>query len=92
MPDFDCAFSVETSDGAVYLHCTLPEGFDAFTAVPVTTADLGRVRIVGAEFENPDGSPLTLDSDILDRNVTGKAAPGPCACLKAGKNRVRVWG
>lgn len=92
MPDFDAAFSIETDNTAVYLCCTVPEGFDAFTRNPMTTAALGRVRIVDAEFENPDGSPLVLDSDILDTLITEKKAAGPCVSLKAGKNRIKIWG
>lgn len=91
-PDFDTAFSIEADDSAVYVCCTLPEGFDAFTYAPMTTASLGRVRIVDAEFENPDGSPLTLDSDILDTVIMEKKVAGPCACLKAGKNCIKIWG
>jgi len=91
-PGFDAAFTLEANDGEAYLCCTLPEGFEAFVWDPATTASLKRVRIADAEFENPDGSPARLDSDILDRKIFGKAVPGPCACLKSGRNRVKVWG
>lgn len=92
MPGFDATFSIEADDNAVYLRCTLPEGFGAFTCDPITTASLGRVRIVDAEYENPDGSSLALDSDILDKAILEKAVPGPVAHLKTGQNRVRIWG
>jgi len=91
-PHFDPGLSIETEAGAVFLRCTLPEGFNAFTSTPLTTAALGRVRIVDAEFENPDGSALILDSDILDAPVYANSVAGPCANLRAGPNRVKVWG
>lgn len=90
--DFEAAFTLEQADGAVYLCITLPEGFEACSFAPQTTESLGRVRIVDADFEHPDGSPLALDSDYLDTAVSGKSVTGPLSCLKAGQNRVKVWG
>jgi len=91
-PGFDPRFSVEEDGGAVYVRCTLPDAFCAFTSAPMTTVSLGRVRIVDAEFENPNGSALVLDSDILDAHVSAQSVAGPCAGLQAGFNRVKVWG
>ena len=90
-PDFDAGFKVEEDGGEVYLNCTLPDGFDAYLSEPHTTRSLGRVRIVDADFENPDGTPLSIDSDLLDAPVPRQSVPGPLASLKAGGNRIRVW-
>ncbi|MDR3051847.1 MAG: right-handed parallel beta-helix repeat-containing protein [Oscillospiraceae bacterium] len=90
--DFDAALEIERSKDGVYLCCTLPEAFDTFVSEPKTSQALGRVRIVDADFENPDGSTFVLDSDILDIPVAGKSVAGPCGCLKAGKNRVKIRG
>lgn len=91
MPGFDASFGIEASGGEVALLCTLPEGFDAFVNAPETTRSLGRVRIVDADFEAPDATPLALDSDLLDIPVTDGSVPGPLASLKAGVNRVVIW-
>jgi hypothetical protein len=91
LPQHDAAFSLTEKDGEVWLDITLPEGFEALASEPVGTGALGRVRIVDAEFENPDGSALRLDTDLLGA-VSAKNVPGPLAGLKDGRNRVKVWG
>ncbi|GHV18622.1 hypothetical protein FACS189425_07740 [Clostridia bacterium] len=70
LPKFDAEFSIEGG----YINITLPDSFKAYA--PHDTQSLGRVRIVDADFENPDGSPLRLEGDSL---------------LKAGANRVKIY-
>ena len=89
--DFDADFEIEVSDDGIYLNITLPDGFDNFVHGPRNTASLGRARIVDADFENPDGSSLTLNSDYFDVVVDETAVAGPLGNLKAGRNRVKVW-
>jgi hypothetical protein len=88
------ASAVLVEDGdAVYLETSLPaEVVDGIHAV-VTGADLGRVRIVDAAYENPDGSPVVADTDLLGAAKTaGTTYPaGPLAALPAGESRIRVW-
>ena len=91
-PDFDAAFSIETEGAAVYLNITLSDDAASHANKPQDTASLGRVRIVDADYENPDGSPITLDSDYFDSVVADAAVAGPFMQLKAGKNRIKVWG
>ena len=91
LPDFDAVYSIEKADGKVFLNVTLPESFDDFVSPAYDTASLGRVRIVDADFENTDGSPLTLNSDYFDKQTDGAAVAGPINALKAGVNRIRVW-
>jgi len=59
----------------------------------MTGADLPRVRVADADFEEPDGSPVTADVDLLgERKEPGHGHPaGPIASLSAGKSRIRVW-
>jgi hypothetical protein len=52
---------------------------------------LSRVRIVDAEFENPDGSNVILDTDFLDVQRGEKSTLGPITLLKKGKNYIKVW-
>ncbi len=82
---------VEDGD-AVYLSITLPEGFEAHRVAVPTTADLGRVRFPDLEFDARDGSPLRLDADLLGAAASGDVVAGPLASLRAGENRVRIWG
>ncbi|NLO84748.1 MAG: DUF1565 domain-containing protein [Clostridiales bacterium] len=87
---FDAEYSIEAGD-EVYLNITLPEGFDTYVSPSHSTATLNRVRIVDADFENPDGSALCIDSDFMDVQVN-TAVCGPIAGLTSGKNRIKVWG
>ncbi|MCL2371863.1 MAG: right-handed parallel beta-helix repeat-containing protein [Defluviitaleaceae bacterium] len=90
-PGFDTEFSIEEDSGAAWLNITLPEGFQSFTSGAHCTNTIPRVRIVDAEYENPDGSKLVLDSDYHGQQLVGEAVAGPIFGLKPGKNRVQVW-
>ena len=83
---------VEEGD-EVYLQVQLPEGFARARVGVVTGADLERVRFVDADFEEPDGSPVVVDTDLVgERKEPGRTYPaGPLAALGEGQARVRVW-
>ncbi|NKY21485.1 DUF1565 domain-containing protein [Cellulomonas denverensis] len=78
---------------AVYLEADLPETFAVDQIALVTGADLPRVRIVDADFEEPDGTPLVAGLDLVGRaKVAARAYPaGPLAALAPGSSRIRVW-
>ena len=90
-PDFDAGFEIEEIDGQVFLCVTMPDGFEAYISKAHSTQSLGRVRIADADFENPDGSVLALDTDYLDTSVEGASVSGPLACLKDGANHIRIF-
>ncbi|MFB9956204.1 right-handed parallel beta-helix repeat-containing protein [Cellulomonas denverensis] len=77
----------------VHLELTLPDALTAPLIGIVTGADLGRVRIAGAAFENPDGTPVTAEVDLVGRRKQPGTdyPPGPLAELAASSSRVRVW-
>ena len=81
---------IEEADG-LYLEITLDEGFDGMQNPVVTTDMLGMPRLVEARFENPDGTPITIDTDMLGVKREGNPTAGPLQTLKAGKNRIKVW-
>ncbi|NLG98712.1 MAG: DUF1565 domain-containing protein [Chloroflexi bacterium] len=89
--DFQPAVSIIDEGEAVYLSLELPESFESFPGKVQSTATLARVRIVDAEFENPDGSEVTLDTDFLDEKRAELSPIGPIAQLKKGKNYIKVW-
>jgi hypothetical protein len=91
--DFNAKFKIETIGDEVYMELDLPPEFVPNCAVH-DTYSLKRVRIVDADFENPDGSPVTLNMDYADDLVDDlgdKTVAGPLAILKPGSNRVKVW-
>ena len=89
----EASFEVADEGAEVYLEIRLPEAFDRFRLVAVTGADLPRVRVADADFEERDGSPVEVDVDLLgERKEPGRDyAAGPIASLSAGKSRIRVW-
>jgi alpha-N-arabinofuranosidase len=88
---FNPNFQIIDKGEAVYISCELPESFESILGQVQSTATLARVRIVDAEFENPDGSAVILDTDLLDEHRDEKSPLGPISLLKKGKNYIRVW-
>lgn len=86
----DPGVSVRTADGGAELEITLPDDFADHTVPTATTANLGRVRMVDAEFDGPDGAPLRLDEDLLGDHSGESAPAGPIHSLKPGPNRVTL--
>jgi len=78
---------------AVYLETDLPADLLAAHRGVISSADLGRVRIVDAPYENPDGSPIHTDLDLVGAHKAEATnyPPGPLADLKPGANRIKVW-
>jgi alpha-N-arabinofuranosidase len=58
----------------------------------VTTARLGKPTISGCAFENPDGSPITINTDYFGkpRNATNPT-PGPFETPGTGTLTMKVW-
>lgn len=86
---------VEDGEGGdqVFLETRLPAAFDDIRLTVVGGADLPRVRFVDAEFEEPDGTPAVLTTDLVgtDKDVTRDYPAGPIAQLSSGVSRIRVW-
>jgi hypothetical protein len=91
--DGEASVDVVEEGDAVYLQAQLPEDFDRARVGVVTGLDLERVRFVDAHFEERDGSPSVIDTDLVgERKEHGQSYPaGPVAALAAGTARVRVW-
>jgi hypothetical protein len=89
----DATLAVVDDGDAVYLECTLPAAFEEARVATVTGADLERVRFVDAEFEEPDGSPAVLATDLVggEKGPSDRYPAGPLSTLGAGTSRTRVW-
>ncbi|AEV86979.1 hypothetical protein ACWT_5960 [Actinoplanes sp. SE50] len=77
----------------VHLATDFPAGIDEAAAVPVGGRDLERVRFADAEFEERDGRPAMLTTDLTGviKDPERRYAAGPIVALTAGPRRVRVW-
>jgi hypothetical protein len=89
--DFNPEFSIIEEGNEVYLSCNLPENFESILGSIQSTSTLPRVRIVDAEFENPDGSELLLNTDFSDKEKEMKSTLGPISQFKNGLNYIKVW-
>ncbi|WP_226037466.1 right-handed parallel beta-helix repeat-containing protein [Aquibacillus saliphilus] len=89
---FNPEINIVEEGNEVYLSVELPEDFESILGEIQTTETLGRVRLVDVEFENPDGTELNLDTDLLGEKRSEKSTLGPIAQLQKGKNYLKVWG
>ena len=93
IPGVDGAFEVTDEGAEVYLEARLPQAFSGVRVGVVTGADLPRPRLVDADFEERDGTPVIAGVDLLGkRKERGQDYPaGPIAALTPGQSRIRVW-
>ena len=56
----------------------------------ITTQKLGMPRITEALFENPDGTPITVDTDILGNKRSTSPTAGAIEGISTGKVRVKI--
>jgi alpha-N-arabinofuranosidase len=60
--------------------------------VLVTTELLGKAKISGLPYENPDGSPLKIDTDYFGKKRSAThTSPGPFEHPVTGQRAVGVW-
>jgi len=92
LPKFNPNMKIVEEEDGVYLRLTLPptdlEGKNQI----VTTELLGKARIPGLPFVNPDGTPLKINTDYLaeKRNEQNPSA-GPFENPAKGEVRLKVW-
>lgn len=89
---FDPEIKIDDRGEEVYLHINVGESFFKLNTQVVNSALLGKAKAADASFENPDGTPLTIDTDFLGNYRSGtKPLVGPLEKLKPGKQVIRVW-
>lgn len=89
LPEADPRAGVAEEGAGVVLRLALPAGLRPEGTQRVTTRLLGRARIPGLAYENPDGSPLVLDTDYAGKaRDAQKPWPGP---FEGSAKAMRVW-
>ncbi len=68
---------LETKGGKQYLTTNLSGYLKDFSVNIITTDTLGKAFEPEQRFENPDGSPITFDSDYFGTHRGLRALPGP---------------
>ena len=83
---------VEKNDG-FHLTMTLATALGSERpSQPVTSARLGKARISGCAFENPDGSPITIGTDYFGKpRNAANPTPGPFEAPGTGTLTMKVW-
>ncbi len=90
-PELDPGLRLAMENQAVWLRMRVDGALSAPGRPAVTTEFLGRPRVAGQPYENPDGSPLAVDRDYAGDPRDG-AAPvaGPFAAPSQGELEIRV--
>ena len=71
--------SLTEADGIWTLHTNLYDILPVPHCVMITTGTLGKAVMPEQQFEHPDGSPITFDTDYAGRKREGPVLPGPFA-------------
>lgn len=90
--DFNAADTLLQQNNGVYLEIALDKVWLSKNRKLVSTASLKKAMVPDLPFENPDGSPLRIDTDYLGnkRNVSNPS-PGPFEISGTGKQKIKVW-
>jgi hypothetical protein len=75
----------------VFLETRTPAAFGEVQLPVIGGTDLPPVRLVGAEYEERDGTPAKIDVDLLGSAKTSTNPAGPIALLSPGEQRTRIW-
>ncbi len=92
LPGVDPKARVVDEGRNVYLHLTWDPAMRNPNTTLVTTELLGKAKIPGLAYENPDGSPLKVNTDYFGKR-RGKAGPtpGPFENPDEGPVQLKVW-
>jgi len=92
-PEFDPEIKLAEEKDGIYLHITLDKAWcEKQPRQLVTTELLGRAKVPDLPYEQPDGSPLRIDTDYFGKKRPAKnPTPGPFENPGEGKLILKVW-
>jgi alpha-N-arabinofuranosidase len=92
-PNVNPGLQLVSKPGGLYLDMRFDPGWmDAQPHQLVTGSLLGRAIIPDLPYENPDGSPIGIDTGYLGRQRNrSDPAPGPFAHPKTGEVSLKIW-
>jgi hypothetical protein len=92
LPAWNISLKLIEKGDDVYLHFSSDPAYAAHRANFINTEMLGKAKIPKAPFDNPDGTPLTINTDYFDRYRSGKTTlVGPFSEVKPGNVILKVW-
>ncbi|GAP72683.1 hypothetical protein SAMD00024442_4_30 [Candidatus Symbiothrix dinenymphae] len=89
-PDFNPNFKIEEKGGEVYVSFSLQD-IEKLATEQVTTERLGKAKLPRQAYEQPDGTPITIDRDYLGNARNAHPQPGPFEAVKDGSFRFKVY-
>ncbi len=91
-PNFKSDFKIMEDGNQVFLDITFDNRVSEQKCNLITTALLGKAKMPNEPFENPDATPLKIDTDYFgNKRALVNPAAGPFEVLKAGKQKIKVW-
>lgn len=81
---------ISVEEDGLYLEMNIDECFNDVKTEIITTQKLGMPRITEALFENPDGTPIILDTDILGNKRGEAPTAGAIEGISAGRVRIKI--
>ena len=91
-PDFDPKIEIVEQGESAYLYITLDDSSKSLNNKLVTTKLLGKAVIPGQAYENPDGSPLKIDTDYFGKKRNDKnPTAGPFENPGQGRLSLKLW-
>ena len=92
-PDFDPGLQLISKTGGLYLEIKYDKTWtDEQPHKLVTTALLGKAAIPNLPYEQPDGSPIRVDTDYFGKSRSqSNPTPGPFESPGLGRLDLKVW-
>lgn len=91
LADFDPKVSLVDESGKFYLILNVGQIMQKTKTALVTTEVLGKAKIPQASYENPDGTPLKVDTDFFGKPRNPSApTPGPFENPGSGELKINV--
>jgi hypothetical protein len=90
--EFKPSFELSEEGDNVFLTYTLDGKTKEIKTLFVTTEMLGKAKMAKEGFENPDGTPLKIDTDFLGKKRSDSApSAGPFENPGQGAVKLKVW-
>jgi len=83
--------SIKDEGDAVYLELCVDESMLQLSSNIVSTETLGVPRIVEQRFDNPDGTDIFFNQDMIGVKRKTNPTAGPIEYLKPGYNKIKIW-
>jgi alpha-N-arabinofuranosidase len=91
--DFDPGVQLVSKPGGLYVEIKFDQTWiDGASRELVTSALLGKANLPDLAYEQPDGAPIRIDTDYLEKSRSGSnPTPGPFERPGQGKLSIKVW-